>query len=126
MINNGKKSDLGKTMMSLLMVQFGDLNHQVAEVLTYGATKYPNPPLHDNWKYVENARIRYIDAMYRHLHAYFQGELIDEETGKSHLAHAMSNMHFIYELDKMYADNKVIPAIPTPNLHSLEQAGYVN
>ena len=97
----GKKSDSGKTMMSLLMVQFGDLNKQVADVLTYGAEKYPKPPLHDNWRGVPNGKIRYTDAMYRHLHAYFvEGEKVDPETGLSHLAHAISNAHFVYELDK--------------------------
>ena len=98
----GVKNDSGKTMMSLLMVQFGDLNKQVADVLTYGAEKYPCPPLHDNWRNVEEGRTRYVDAMYRHLHAYLvEGEENDPETGLSHLAHVISNCHFVHEINKL-------------------------
>ena len=97
------KADTGKCMMSLLMVQFGDLNKQVADVLTYGAEKYPKPPLHDSWKTVPDAERRYTDALYRHLHAYLvDGEEDDVESGKSHLAHAICNLHFIHELNKAH------------------------
>lgn len=96
------KADTGKSMMSLLMVQFGDLNKQVADVLTYGADKYPKPPLHDSWKEVPDADRRYIDALYRHLHAVFvEGEELDQESMKHHFAHAICNLHFLYELAKM-------------------------
>lgn len=96
------KADTGKSMMSLLMVQFGDLNKQVADVLTYGAEKYSKPPLHDSWKEVPEGERRYTDALYRHLHAYLvEGEELDPESGKHHFAHAMCNMHFLYEMRKM-------------------------
>lgn len=95
------KADSGKTMMSLLMVQFGDLERQVAEVLTFGESKYPKPITHDSWRDVPEGRRRYIDALYRHLHKFLvDKEELDEESGKHHLAHAMANMHFIYALDK--------------------------
>ena len=101
------KADDGKTMMSLLMVQFGDLNKQVADVLTYGAEKYPKPPLHDSWRTVPGGRIRYTDAALRHFHSYFvDGEFIDPESGQSHIAHIMCCLHFIHELDK---DESLIP-----------------
>lgn len=95
------KADTGKSMMSLLMVQFGDLNKQTADVLTFGAEKYPKPPLHDSWRNVPQGEQRYLDAAYRHLHTYFvEGEEIDPESGRSHLAHVMCNLHFIHELRK--------------------------
>lgn len=95
------KADTGKTMMSLLHVQFGELQKQVADVLTFGAEKYPKPPLHDSWRSVPGGRTRYTDGMLRHFHAYFvEGEEIDPESGMSHLAHIMCNLHFIFEIDK--------------------------
>lgn len=96
------KADTGKTMMSLLHVQFGDMQKQVADVLTYGAEKYPLPPLHDSWRSVPGGEVRYVDAFLRHFHAYFvEGEKIDPESGKSHIAHMMCNLHFIHELNKI-------------------------
>ncbi|UIS54081.1 hypothetical protein ZHX_gp21 [Edwardsiella phage vB_EpP_ZHX] len=66
----------------------------LAEVLTFGARKYkPN-----NWKNVEEAD-RYVAALMRHVEAYREGELIDPESGLHHLAHAMTNIAFLIELD---------------------------
>lgn len=111
--NSDGKADTGKTMMSLLMVQFGDLNKQVADVLTFGSEKYPKPPLHDSWKDVPDGIRRYTDAIYRHLHAYFVlNEELDQESGLHHLAHAMCNMHFIYELKKALNDCRNRQGVP--------------
>ena len=100
------KADTGKAMMSLMAVQFGDMNKQIAEVLTFGAEKYPKPITHDSWKTVPEGRRRYIDAALRHFHMYFvEGEELDPESGKHHLAHMMTNLHFIYELDKAAKDD---------------------
>jgi len=65
----------------------------LAEVLTYGAKKYkPN-----NWK---NGDLdRYVAALYRHLEAWRKGEKKDEESGMKHLAHAITNVAFLLELD---------------------------
>jgi hypothetical protein len=78
----GVKYDNDKPQWSLL--PFKALG-QVVEVLTYGAKKYAP----DNWKKVPNAKQRYIDAGFRHLTAYAAGEKLDNETGKSHIAHAI-------------------------------------
>lgn len=95
------KADTGKAKMSLLMVQFGDLNKQVAEVLTFGEEKYPKPSTHDSWRDVPKGNMRYTDALYRHLHAVFvDGEELDSESGKHHFAHAIANLHFLYEKSK--------------------------
>jgi hypothetical protein len=67
----------------------------LAEVLTFGATKYaPN-----NWRLVESASERYIAAALRHINAYRSGELLDPETNLPHLSHAMCCLAFILELE---------------------------
>lgn len=99
--NSDGKADIGKAKMSLLMVQFGDLNKQVAEVLTFGEEKYPKPDTHDSWRGVPKGTMRYTDALYRHLHAVFvEGEELDSESGLHHFAHAIANLHFLYEKAK--------------------------
>jgi len=66
----------------------------MAEVLTIGARKYkPN-----NWKLCEDPE-RYLAAMYRHIEAWRSGEVNDAVTGLPHLAHAMTNMVFMLDLD---------------------------
>jgi len=67
----------------------------VVRVLTYGATKYER----DNWKYVQNGEHRYLAAALRHLAAYQSGERTDQETGESHLAHAICCLIFLLILD---------------------------
>ena len=48
---------------------------------------------------VKDAYPRYFDALYRHLNKHAQGELIDDESGLSHLTHAAWNMLAILELE---------------------------
>jgi len=94
--NSDGKADSGKVRMSLIMVQFGKVVTEVAEVLTFGAKKYPKPPNDDSWRDVPNGKQRYADALYRHLHAALVlGEKKDKESGKSHLAHAICNILFL-------------------------------
>lgn len=90
---SGKKYDQGKLRHSLMPP--GVIN-QILEVLEYGAKKYSE----DNWKKVPNARNRYYDAAMRHLDAWVQGEVIDEESGLSHLAHCMCCLAFLMWLDE--------------------------
>jgi len=75
----GYKQDADKSAMNLL--PFESLE-AVAEVLTFGAKKY-SP---DNWKIVDNAVERYESAMLRHLTAHKKGEIIDTDSGCTHLA----------------------------------------
>ena len=58
---------------------------EVGKVLTYGAEKY-DP---ENWRKVDDLQNRYTSAALRHIFAHIDGEENDEETGLSHLAHAM-------------------------------------
>lgn len=66
----------------------------LATVLTYGAKKYkPN-----NWKKGEIDR--YVGAAFRHFEAYRSGELLDEESGLTHLSHLLTNVAFLIELEQ--------------------------
>lgn len=62
---------------------------QVVEVLTFGAAKYSS----DNWMYVDPEK--YYNALHRHIDAWRNGEKIDEESGKHHLAHALCCLLFM-------------------------------
>ena len=86
------KADKGKLELSLVNPE---LVKAVAEVRMYGTEKYGDS---ENWRKVEPKR--YIDALYRHLLAYIEGNEVDEESGLSHLAHMACNISFL--LDKEY------------------------
>jgi hypothetical protein len=78
-----KKFDQGKTMWSAMP---WDALNEVAEVFTFGATKYGER------NYLEKpftAGHRYFSAAMRHMVAVVNGTKIDEESGKHHLAHAV-------------------------------------
>lgn len=72
------------------------------DVLTFGAEKYEP----DNWKHVPDSKRRYFDALQRHLWAWKEGEQMDPESGKHHLAHALCNLMFLYEHDTIYSVEK--------------------
>ena len=63
----------------------------VVDVLTFGADKYTD----DGWKHVPDGERRYFAALMRHLAAYQSGELVDEESGLSHLDHAGCCLMFL-------------------------------
>lgn len=86
------KADKGKLELSLVNPE---LVKAVAEVRMYGTEKYGNS---ENWRKVEPKR--YVDALYRHLLAYIEGNEVDEESGLSHLAHMACNISFL--LNKEY------------------------
>lgn len=91
-LSKGLKFDTGKLQYSLIPPE---TTKALAEVLTFGATKYgPN-----NWQIVEDGNKRYLDALFRHLEAYRSGEEIDPESGLHHLAHALTNVAFLHYLE---------------------------
>jgi hypothetical protein len=89
----GIKNDFadGKLRWSLLPL---DGVEEIVKVLEHGAKKYSV----DNWKYVENGVERYWDSLVRHIMAWKKGEIIDPESGFSHLAHAGCNVLFLLHL----------------------------
>lgn len=68
---------------------------QVIDVLAYGDEKYKAED-GANWRRVPNAKIRYMSAFHRHyIDGWCAGETHDKETGKHHLAHAITNLMFL-------------------------------
>lgn len=88
----GVKHDGGKARMGIVPPFALE---SVAEVLTFGAQKYQV----DNWKYVDNAKARYIDAALRHINEYNKGEWTDSESNLPVLAHAICCLMFILDLE---------------------------
>lgn len=96
----GLKYDSGKLRFGLIPPI---ATTSLAEVLTFGAAKYaPN-----SWQTVPNGEERYLDALYRHLEAYRNGELTDPESGLSHLAHAITNVAFLLHFESQRKDTNV-------------------
>ena len=95
----GRKFDGGKLQYGLLPPA---ALKATVEILTFGAEKYEP----DNWKYVPDSKRRYFDALNRHLWAWKEGEKMDPESGKHHLAHAMCCLMFLYEHDTIYSVDK--------------------
>jgi len=97
--SKGLKDDSAKRRYSLLPV--GTVN-SVVDVLEAGAIKYSA----DNWQVVPNARTRYYDAAMRHLDAWFNSEISDDETGLPHLAHAICCLMFLmwFDFESMEGD----------------------
>jgi hypothetical protein len=82
-----QKFDSDKTPLGLVDPCFIE---EVAQVLHYGAYKY-SP---GNWIAADTAK-RHYEALDRHFLAMKKGEVLDEESGLTHAAHAACNMMFI-------------------------------
>lgn len=93
----GAKVDAGKNRLALVLEAFAKPLWDVGLVGTFGAVKYTE----DGWLYVDNAKARYKDAMYRHYLKEKMGELYDQDSGLLHAAHAAWNalayLHFVIE-----------------------------
>ncbi len=50
-----------------------------------------------NWSMVSDLERRYLAAAMRHINAYRAGEMLDQESGLPHLAHAMCCLAFLIE-----------------------------
>ena len=85
---DGKKNDMGKSRVDLLLPEF---LLEVGDVLALGAAKYGE----HNWRLVSTQR--YVAATLRHFFAFMAGEIHDPESGKQHLAHAATNLMFLWE-----------------------------
>lgn len=83
-MSNGRKDDGGKLRWDLLPL---DVVEKLVEIYEFGARKYGE----NNWRTIENGYKRCRAALFRHLTAYDKGERVDQESGKSHLAHAAWN-----------------------------------
>lgn len=85
-----KKFDNGKDNLALLSnLPLKELL-EVSKVIEFGAKKYGR----NNWKR-GTSWLRVSSALLRHIFAFLAGENNDNETGISHLAHAMCNLLFL-------------------------------
>lgn len=91
--HDGIKADDGKIAWDLISLK--ELEPML-RVLMFGANKYSK----DNWQKVPDGKTRYYNALIRHLSSYAAGELIDSESGESHLAHAFCNLYFLNWFNK--------------------------
>lgn len=92
-----------------------DFLWQLAEVCGMGAEKYDD----ENWRKGYPWGLSY-GALQRHLHQFLQGEDVDAESGRSHLAHAAWHCMVLlaFSRDRQYAsfDTRV-------KRHAPQQAG---
>jgi hypothetical protein len=97
--SSGKKYDAGKAPLAQgCLGYFRKALEAVATVSAYGAKKYKVAYSEQNWRAVDQARGRYLDAMVRHAAAHAAGETDDPESGLPHLAHAAWNALALLEL----------------------------
>lgn len=96
-----KKFDSGKPPISLIP---HDYLVAVAEVLAFGAAKYDK----HNWRQTGFEWSRLLDAAYRHLGAFNDGEDRDPESGLSHVAHLACAVMFllVHERQRLGKDNR--------------------
>ena len=89
-MTEGLKYDQGKVRMDLLDPYAIE---QLAQVLTFGATKYAA------WNWANGIPYsRLTAALLRHTFAFLKGETVDPESGLHHIAHAMCCCMFILGL----------------------------
>lgn len=81
---SGARANGGKVRLDLIPLH---LLNSGADVLEYGIGKYAEW----NWAKGMQWNIPY-QCLLRHLSAWYRGEDIDAESGKSHLGHAMANL----------------------------------
>jgi hypothetical protein len=62
----------------------------VADVMTWGLTKYPE----DNWKSLD---LNHMASILRHIEAHRNGQILDPESGLPHLAHATARIMMLYD-----------------------------
>jgi hypothetical protein len=82
----------GKPKLSFLF-DFPNAIEMFAEVTEYGASKYSI----NNWKKGLPVR-RVVDSLMRHLSAFMDGEMVDEESRCSHLGHIIWNAMALGEM----------------------------
>lgn len=87
----GMKHDMGKVQMDLLPPLALEA---VAAVLTFGASKYERGNF---LKGINHSRL--YAATQRHLNAWAKGEAIDEESGITHLAHAVADLMMLIHFE---------------------------
>lgn len=89
----GLKFDNDKLRWDLLPL---DVIEDAVKIITFGANKYSE----NNWQQLDGGLDRYFAAMMRHLVEYRKGNMVDDESGQSHLSHAITNLIFLMWIEK--------------------------
>ena len=91
-----KKLDSDKIMLQLVPVS---LVEGIGTILTFGAHKYAPRAWENGFEWS-----RAFGALLRHLYAWWKGENLDKETGKSHLWHAGCELAFLIEWETTHPE----------------------
>ena len=91
-----KKLDSDKIMLQLVPVS---LVEGIGTILTFGAHKYAPRAWEKGFEWS-----RAFGALLRHLYAWWKGENLDSETGKSHLWHAGCELAFLIEWETTHPE----------------------
>ena len=84
----------GKPKMAYIL-KFPKAMEAVARVKEFGAAKY----FEDNWKQGKKPDSEYLNSAMRHLFAREAGEIYDQDSGCSHIGHAIWNLLAFIELN---------------------------
>lgn len=84
--SEGRKFDTGKPRVAEMVIDFGDAMLELSKVWAFGADKYDK----SNWKFVENGKDRYTNALLRHLIAEGENQY-DDESKLLHATHVAWN-----------------------------------
>ena len=103
-MEESKKYDQGKLRWDLLPL---NLIEKVVEIYTFGAEKYGV----NTWQNLEDGYNRYKAAMFRHLMEFEKGNVIDDESGREHLAHMVWNGIAMLHVSQIVDKKQVIPQI---------------
>ena len=93
--NEDLKQTNGKVRMDLVNRGLAVPLYELGKILTFGLSKGYQE---DSWKKVSS--VKYEAALERHLNKYYRGILTDEESGESHLSHALANLAFLVYFEK--------------------------
>jgi hypothetical protein len=99
----GIKHDQDKNRLELIHPFFTEA---VGQIMTMGAVKY------GDWNWYKGMNwSRVYGALQRHMTAWFAGESVDPESGKSHLWHAACCIMFltVYEEEGVGNDDRPVP-----------------
>ena len=84
----------GKPSLAYIL-QFVNPIKAVARIMEFGAAKYDD----GNWRKGGKPDREYLDSMMRHLTDWVHGEKYDNDSGCSHLGHAIWNLMALHELN---------------------------
>ena len=96
------------------------LNIAVSQVMEHGASKYG--PF--NWREQPVSAMTYIEAIFRHLYAWMDGQNSAEDSGLSHLAHAAAGLGILIdaEFNGSLLDDRATPGPAADMLRALDKS----